>query len=61
MFYLIAFKKQFDLPALAIDLMLVDEEVFLVLEETKADLAPIATPGFMAMVALKLQAIRQPV
>ncbi len=41
-------------------LMLVDDEVFEALERTKADTAPIATPGVEAMVALKLHATRQP-
>ena len=48
----------FPLPPL--DLMLVDDEVFQTLELTKSDLKPIATPGVVSMIALKLHAIRQP-
>lgn len=43
-----------------LDLMLVDDEVFQTLELTKTDFKPIATPGVVAMIALKLHAIRQP-
>lgn len=49
---------EFPLPP--VDLMLVDDEVFQVLERTKTDTAPIATPGVEAMIALKLHAIKQP-
>ncbi len=49
-----------ELPLPPVDLMLVDDEVFAILEETKSNTAPIATPGVVAMIALKLHAIRQP-
>ncbi len=49
---------EFPLPP--VDLMLVDEEVFRTLELTKANSKPIATPGVVAMIALKLHAINQP-
>lgn len=48
------------LPLPPLDLMLVDDGVFQTLELTKTDLKPIATPGVVAMIALKLHAIRQP-
>lgn len=47
------------LPLPPLDLMIVEDEVFQVLEQTKTDLKPIATPGVKAMIALKLHAIRQ--
>lgn len=47
-------------PLPPLDLMLVDDDVFATLEQTKTDLKPIATPGVLAMIALKLHAIRQP-
>jgi uncharacterized protein YqgV (UPF0045/DUF77 family) len=40
--------------------MLVDDEVFATLVLTKTDAKPIATPGVVALIALKLHAIRQP-
>ncbi|MGL5020359.1 MAG: hypothetical protein ACRDBP_19640 [Luteolibacter sp.] len=48
------------LPLPPLDLMLVDEAVFQTLVLTKIDLKPIATPGVVAMIALKLHATRQP-
>lgn len=48
------------LPLPPLDLMLVDDEVFQTLELTKTDIRPIATPGVVAMIALKLHAIKQP-
>jgi hypothetical protein len=50
--------RVFPLPPL--DLMLVDDDVFRTLELTKTDSKPIATPGVVAMIALKLHAIKQP-
>ncbi len=50
--------QEFPLPP--VDLMLVDDDVFLTLERTKSDTQPIATPGVQAMIALKLHAINQP-
>ncbi|RYD30684.1 MAG: hypothetical protein EOP87_16205 [Verrucomicrobiaceae bacterium] len=49
-----------DFPLPPVDLMLVDDNVFQVLETTKSSSAPIATPGVLAMIALKLHAIHQP-
>ncbi len=49
-----------ELPLPPVDLMLVDDEIFAILELTKSDTAPISTPGVVAMIALKLHAIRQP-
>src|SRR5688572_22770983 len=54
------FEADLQLPLPPLDLMLVDDEVFQVLERTKIDSKPIATPGVVAMIALKLHAIRQP-
>lgn len=48
----------FPLPPL--DLMLVDDETYYTLELTKSSSSPIATPGVVAMIALKLHAIHQP-
>lgn len=48
------------LPLPPLDLMLVDDGVFQTLVLTKTDLKPIATPGVVAMIALKLHATRQP-
>lgn len=48
------------LPLPPVDLMLVDEEVFAVLEQTKSCAEPIPTPGVVALIALKLHAIHQP-
>jgi hypothetical protein len=47
-------------PLPPVDLMLVDDDVFLTLERTKSEIPPIATPGVQAMIALKLHAINQP-
>lgn len=49
---------EFPLPP--VDLMLVDDDVFQVLQATKSSAGPIATPGVVAMIALKLHAIHQP-
>jgi hypothetical protein len=49
------FEAHPDLPLPPLDLMLVDDEVF-----SKTDTKPIPTPGVVAMIALKLHAIRQP-
>ncbi len=49
-----------DLPLPPLDLMLVDDDVFQTLEQTKIDSKPLATPGVVAMIALKLHAIHQP-
>ena len=54
------FESPPELPLPPLDLMLVDDEVFQTLERTKTDLKPIATPGVVAMIALKLHAIHQP-
>jgi len=48
----------FQLPP--VDLMLVDDAVYEILSSTKNDSPPIATPGVLSMVALKLHAIKQP-
>lgn len=48
------------LPLPPLDLMLVDDEVYQTLEFTKTDSKPIATHGVVAMIALKLHAIKQP-
>jgi len=53
------FEPSPDLPLPPIDLMLVDDEVFDVLEKSKVNSIPLATPGVTAMIALKLHAIRQ--
>lgn len=47
-----------DFPLAPIDLMLVDDEVFRVLEESKCSTTPIATPSVEAMIALKLHATK---
>lgn len=49
-----------ELPLPPVDLMLVDDEVFQILERSKTDSKPIATPGVVSMIALKLHAIQQP-
>lgn len=49
-----------ELPLPPVDLMLVDDEVFEALVLTKTDSKPIATPGVVALIALKLHAIKQP-
>jgi hypothetical protein len=54
------FEADPELPLPPLDLMLVDDEVFQTLEHTKVDSKPIATPGVVAMIALKLHAIKQP-
>jgi hypothetical protein len=54
------FESSPDLPLPPVDLMLVDDEVFHALERTKTASPPIATPNVVAMIALKLHAIRQP-
>jgi hypothetical protein len=54
------FEAPSGVPLPPVDLMLVDEEVFETLELTKTDGTPIATPGVVAMIALKLHAIQQP-
>lgn len=48
------------IPLPPIDLMLVDDDVFQTLNLTRSNCQPIATPGVLAMIALKLHAIRQP-
>jgi hypothetical protein len=54
------FEAHPDLPLPPLDLMLVDDEVFQILELTQIPSLPIATPSVMAMIALKLHAIHQP-
>jgi len=54
------FEPHPDFPLPPLDLMLVDDEVFQTLNQTKIDSKPIATPGVVAMIALKLHAIKQP-
>jgi len=54
------FEAHPELPLPPIDLMLVEDEVFETLEQSKIDSKPIATPGVVAMIALKLHAINQP-
>lgn len=54
------FEAHPELPLPPVDLMLVDDEVFEILESQKVDSTPIATPGVEAMIALKLHAICQP-
>jgi hypothetical protein len=49
-----------DLPLPPVDLMLVDDEIFKILEMSRTSSSPIATPGASAMIALKLHAIHQP-
>ncbi len=46
-------------PLPPIDLMLVDEDVFWLMEQTKWQAQPIAVPGVDAMIALKLHASQQ--
>lgn len=43
-----------------VDLMLVGDEVYEVMQEARVDTQPISTPNVMVMLALKLHAIRQP-
>ncbi|MGA0899079.1 MAG: hypothetical protein ACO3SO_01600 [Luteolibacter sp.] len=50
--------EQFPLPP--VDLMLVDDEVYEAMQEARADTQPISTPNVMALIALKLHAIKQP-
>jgi hypothetical protein len=47
-------------PLPPVDLMLVDDEVFASLEQSKSPTEPIATPDVVALIALKLHAIHQP-
>lgn len=47
-----------DFPLALLDLMLVDDEVYSLLELTKQSSPPIATPSVRAMIALKLHAIK---
>ncbi|MBC7981159.1 MAG: hypothetical protein H7Y36_11405 [Armatimonadetes bacterium] len=54
------FEAHPDLPLPPLDLMLVDDDVFQTLEQSKIDSKPLATPGVVAMIALKLHAIHQP-
>lgn len=54
------FETSPDFPLPPVDLMIVDDEVFQALQLTRVEFEPIATPGVMAMIALKLHAIRQP-
>lgn len=48
------------LPLPPVDLMLVDDEVFAALEQSKSPTEPIASPAVVALIALKLHAIHQP-
>lgn len=48
-----------DFPLPPIDLMLVDDDVFRILEQAKMPTQPIAVPSVEAMIALKLHATRQ--
>lgn len=50
--------EEFPLPP--VDLMLVDDQVYEVMEKGRVDTQPISTPNVMAMIALKLHAITQP-
>ena len=50
--------QAFPLPP--VDLMLVDDQVYEVMEKGRVDTQPISTPNVMAMIALKLHAITQP-
>ena len=50
--------EEFPLPP--VDLMLVDDQVYEVMEKGRVDTQPISTPNIMAMIALKLHAITQP-
>lgn len=54
------FEAHPSLPLPPIDLMLVSDETFQTLELTKIPSTPIATPGVLAMIALKLHATQQP-
>ena len=47
-----------DFPLAPVDLMLVDDDVFDVLEQSRQRKSPIATPSVQAMVALKLHAMK---
>lgn len=49
-----------DFPLPPVDLMLVDDEVYEVMEKDRVDTQPISTPSVMALIALKLHAIKQP-
>ena len=48
-----------DFPLPPIDLMLVDDDVFTILEASKTNTKPIAVPSVEAMIALKLHAAKQ--
>jgi hypothetical protein len=54
------FESMPDLPLPPLDLMLVDDAVFEVLENSKVNSVPLPTPSVVAMIALKLHAIGQP-
>ncbi len=54
------YEASHELPLPPLDLMLVDDAIFHTLELTKSNSSPIATPGVIAMIALKLHAIHQP-
>jgi len=56
----IQFESASDFPLPALDLMLVDEDVFKTLHVSRTQNKPIPSPGAVAMVALKLHAIHQP-
>lgn len=45
-----------DFPIAPLDLMLVDDDVYTLMEQTKQSSPPIATPSAVAMIALKLHA-----
>ena len=47
-----------DLPLAPLDLMLVDDEVYAIMEQTKQSSPPISTPSAQAMIALKLHATK---
>ena len=54
------FEARSGFPLPPVDLMLVDDDVFELLNSNKVNSKPIATPGVEAMIALKLHAIQQP-
>ena len=47
-----------DFPLAPLDLMLVDDDVYALMEQTKQSSPPIATPSAQAMIALKLHATK---
>lgn len=49
-----------DFPLPPVDLMLVNDEVYEVMKKDRVDTQSISTPSVMALIALKLHAIRQP-